>query len=83
MDSPIPSALKRAPHIARLVGLVEKIVTESGNPENFDAARWTARWLSRPSPALGGRRPAELMRTPDGQRVVESIVARMQSGAYS
>src|SRR5438093_2244211 len=51
--------------IARLVGQVETIVRESGNREGFDAAKWVARWLDRPQPALGGRRPAELMDTVD------------------
>jgi uncharacterized protein (DUF2384 family) len=83
MHSPLPEDKERAPSVARLVRLVEKIVAESGNLENFDAARWTERWLDRPNAALGGRLPAELMQTEDGRQVVESIVARMQSGAYS
>lgn len=69
--------------IARVVGLVAKIVAESGSPETFDAAGWTARWLDRPNPAVGGRAPGDLMATTDGRQVVESLVARMQSGAYS
>jgi putative toxin-antitoxin system antitoxin component (TIGR02293 family) len=69
--------------MARLVGQVQAMVEESGNPDGFDAAGWVARWLERPLPALGGQRPAELMDTPEGQSLVSDVVARMQSGAYS
>lgn len=69
--------------MARLIGQVEAMVNESGNPESFDAATWVARWLERPMPALGGQRPAEFMDTPDGQALVSNMVARMQSGAYA
>lgn len=68
---------------ARLVGQVETIVRESGNPEGFDAAKWTAAWLDRSHAALGGKRPAELMDTADGRGIVSDLVARMQSGAYT
>ena len=69
--------------IARLVGQVDTMVKESGNPEGFDAAKWVAAWLDRPQPALGGGRPAELMDTADGRSIVSDLVARMQSGAYA
>lgn len=69
--------------MARLVGQVQAMVEESGNPQGFNAAEWVARWLERPLPALGGRRPADLMDTPEGQGLVAQLAARMQSGAYS
>jgi putative toxin-antitoxin system antitoxin component (TIGR02293 family) len=69
--------------IARLIHQVDTIVTESGNAEGFDAAKWVARWLDRPHPALGGRRPAELMDTADGRSLVADLVAQMQSAAYA
>lgn len=68
--------------MARLIGQVQAMVEESGDPEGFDAALWVARWLERPLPALG-RCPAEFMDTHDGQRLVSDLVARMQSGTYS
>ena len=49
--------------IARLVGQAQSVVNESGNRDGFDAAKWTASWLAQPLPALGGKRPAELMDT--------------------
>ncbi|AKJ28349.1 antitoxin Xre-like helix-turn-helix domain-containing protein [Caldimonas brevitalea] len=69
--------------LSRLVGQVQAMVEESGNPEGFNAAEWVAGWLERPLPALGGQRPAELMDTPEGQGIVAQLIARMQSGAYS
>lgn len=69
--------------MARLVGLVAKIVSESGNADDVEVARWTARWLDRPNPALGGRLPGELMDTADGRQMVASLITRMQSCAYS
>ena len=69
--------------LARLVGQVEQMVQESGNPDGFDAGRWVAAFLDAPSPALGDRRPRDLMRTSDGRTVVSTLVAQMQSGAYA
>ena len=69
--------------MASLIGQVQTMIEESGNPEGFNAAEWVARWMDRPLPALDGQRPAELMDTSDGQALVSNIVARMQSGAYS
>lgn len=69
--------------MARLVGQVDAIVRQSGDPQGFDAARWVAAWLDRPHAALGGRRPAELMDTADGRSLVSDLIARMQSGAYA
>ena len=69
--------------IARLVGLVEQVVAESGRPEGFDAATWTAGWLAQPVAALGGKTPGGFMDTADGRELVASLIAQMQSGAYA
>lgn len=69
--------------LARLVGQVEAMVQESGDPAGFDAARWVSAWLHQPNPALGERRPIELMDTVTGQELVSGLLARMQSGAYA
>jgi putative toxin-antitoxin system antitoxin component (TIGR02293 family) len=74
---------ERVVGVARLVGQVQQVVRESGNPEGFEAPRWVAAWLRRPVPALGGARPAELMDTSEGREIVSSLVAQMQSGAYA
>ena len=69
--------------IARLVGLIEQVVAESGSPENFDAATWTAGWLSQPVAALGGKSPGAFLDTADGRDLVSGLIAQMQSGAYA
>jgi putative toxin-antitoxin system antitoxin component (TIGR02293 family) len=69
--------------LARLIGQVQAMVEESGDPAGFDAREWTARWLSEPLPALGGARPLDLMDTMEGQSLVAETLARVQSGAYA
>jgi putative toxin-antitoxin system antitoxin component (TIGR02293 family) len=68
---------------AKLIGQVETIIQESGNPEGFDAAHWLKGWISRPLAALGNRRPEEFMDTSDGREMISQVLARGQTGAYS
>lgn len=70
-------------HVSALVALVQRVVDESGDPVGFDARAWTTRWLRRQMPALGGACPAEYMATPDGRALLETVIKRMQSGAYN
>lgn len=51
----------QARFLGELEQLVEKIVRESGSPEGFDARSWLKAWLTRPTPALGGKRPDEFL----------------------
>lgn len=78
-----PDQSERALGMARLVGQVQSMVSESGDPEGFDAAAWLANWLDGPLEALGGRKPAQLLDTSEGQAIVSNLLARMQSGAYA
>lgn len=48
----IPSSV-----IDMLTAQVQKMVDESGNPNEFDSRAWVVDWLHSPIPALGGRRP--------------------------
>lgn len=73
----------RMVEMGRLIGQVTEMVEKSGNAEGFDAAKWVAQWIESPVPALGNRKPAEFLDTSEGQTLVSTIVARMQSGAYS
>lgn len=76
-----PAETERVLGIARLIGQVQAMVEESGNPRGFDAAAWVARWLTEALPALGGRRPLDLLDTMEGQALVANTLARIQSGA--
>jgi putative toxin-antitoxin system antitoxin component (TIGR02293 family) len=78
-----PDESERVIGVARLVGQVEAMVQQSGEPEGFDAASWLSRWLQEPVPALGGARPVDLMDTMEGQGLVSTILSQMQSGAYA
>jgi putative toxin-antitoxin system antitoxin component (TIGR02293 family) len=69
--------------VAKLIGQVQAMVEESGDPTDFDAEKWVSRWLTEPVPALGGQRPMDLLDTMEGQALVSETLARMQSGAYA
>ncbi len=68
---------------AKLVGQLEAMIEESGDPTDFDAAAWLARWLTEPLPAFGGTRPADLMDTMEGQNLVSAALAKLQTGTYA
>lgn len=72
--------------MAKLIGQVEAMLEESGDPEltqDFDAARWLAHWMEEPVPALGGATPADYMDTIEGQEMISRLLATMQTGAYA
>ena len=69
--------------MARLVAQLQSIVEESGDPQGFDAPAWLSRWLREPLPALGGQQPLDLLDTMEGQALVASVLAKLQSGAYA
>lgn len=69
--------------IAKLVGQLEAMIDESGDPGGFDAPAWLSRWLRDPLPAFGGTRPLDLRETMEGQALVSKALARMQTGVYA
>lgn len=78
------SGARAALGIARLLGMARDIVANSTAPEaeDFDAAKWLGQWLETPQPALGGRKPAQLIDTPTGLEVVARLLGAIESGAY-
>lgn len=70
--------------LAKLLGIAWEIVQNSTAPaaRDFDAAKWLGQWLERPQPALGGRKPADLIDTPTGLDVVARLLGSIESGAY-
>lgn len=74
---------ERVVGFARLVGQLEVMIGESGDPAGFDARAWMARWLTEPLPALGGVCPVELMDTMEGQGLVSAALEKIGSGAYA
>lgn len=69
--------------VAKLIGQLQAMIDESGDPEGFDAAAWMSRWLKEPLPAIGGQCPVDLLDTMEGQALIGTMLARLQSGAYS
>lgn len=70
--------------LARLLALANEIVEDSTSSEarKFDTARWLGQWIERPQPALGGRKPSELLDTPTGVSMVTRLLGAIRSGAY-
>ncbi len=69
--------------VQALIGQVEHMVRESGDPGGFDAAKWLSEWLRTAVPALGGNTPAGYLDTIEGQKLVSNLLAMGQSGAYA
>lgn len=70
--------------MARLLAKAQAIVGNSTSPaaRGFDAGKWLGQWIELPQPALGGRRPAELIGTPTGAEIVSRLLGAIESGAY-
>lgn len=66
-----------------MIGQVETMVAESGDPAGFNASHWLGQWMSMPMPSLGGRTPASYFDTVEGQKLVVQLLAMVQSGAYT
>ena len=68
----------------KLLGMAQSIVENSTAPQarEFDTAKWLGQWIERPQPALGGKRPAELLDTPTGIDMVSRVLGAIESGAY-
>src|SRR6185503_11174412 len=51
--------------MAKLIAKVGEMAANSPAPEakDFDAAKWLGRWIDIAQPALGGRKPSELLDT--------------------
>jgi putative toxin-antitoxin system antitoxin component (TIGR02293 family) len=77
-------ANRRALNLLRLLAHARDILKDSTAPgaARFDAARWLGRWIETPQPALGGRKPAELLDTEVGASMVDRALGAMRSGAY-
>ena len=66
-----------------LVKVGENMLPEDADAQSFDAARWVARWLEEPQPALHGETPASFLDTADGRRLVRKLLGQMETGAYA
>ncbi|EHL23194.1 hypothetical protein KYG_08925 [Acidovorax sp. NO-1] len=69
--------------ITSLTALVQRMVDESGNPQGFDARAWLDHWLVSAVPALGGRRPLDVLKEPAGLDLLRGVLLNAQSGTFS
>lgn len=84
-DEPIAGAGGQAAlGLARLLAIAKKIVENSTAAEakGFDTAKWLGEWIELPQPALGGRKPADIIKTPTGLEMVARVLGAIESGAY-
>lgn len=70
--------------LVKLLGQAEAMAAGStaADAAEFDAARWLGRWIETAQPALGGKKPADLLDTPTGLDMVSRLLGSIQSGAY-
>lgn len=70
--------------LVKLLGIAQGIVGNStaSRARGFDTAAWLGSWIERPQPALGGRKPADVVDTPTGVDVVARLLGSVESGAY-
>ncbi|MCW1431734.1 MbcA/ParS/Xre antitoxin family protein [Novosphingobium sp. JCM 18896] len=69
--------------LVKLVGQVQAMVEEAGDPEGFDAAEWLSDWLRRPLPAFGGVKPIAYLDTMEGQALISRTLGQMLAGVYA
>ena len=84
-NTPIAGAAgQSALGMVRLLGIAKDIVGRSDAAEarNFDTAKWLGRWIERPQPSLGGRKPADVLDTPTGVDTVVKLLGALESGVY-
>ena len=70
--------------MVRLLGVANAIVADSTAEaaRGFDTAKWLGRWIEVPQPALGGRKPADVLDTPTGVDTVAKLLGAIESGVY-
>ena len=70
--------------MVKLLGMAQDIVHDSTakQAKDFDSVKWLGLWIEQPQPALGGRKPADLLDTPTGVDMVARVLGAIQSGAY-
>lgn len=69
--------------LMRVVAKLRQLLAESGDPDqtkDFDLGNWVSAWIKEPLSELGGETPAALLRNPEGQRAVETLLERMRGG---
>ena len=72
--------------VARLVGEVDRILAESGDPalmKDFSVVQWVGEWMQAPVGALGFRRPLDYLDNVYSQQIVFQLLGQMQAGTFA
>lgn len=69
---------------AVLLRQLSKMIEDGAHPDakTFDAEGWLADWVQRPQPALGASAPLDLIKTKEGLRQVQRVLASVETGVY-
>ena len=67
---------------AELISTARRIMAESGDSSNFDAASWADKWLAEPLPALGAT-PRDYILAGHDCDLLVNLLLRAQSGSFS
>lgn len=78
-----PEQSERVLGLTALIGMVEEMVEDSGDPTGFDAPTWVSNWLEQRLPALGGRKPVEYLDTIVGQEMLCKLLRQAQGGVFA
>ena len=67
----------------QLLRKAREMKAQSTHPDasSFDVEVWLCGWVKTPQPALGGRRPSELLVTPGGLKATLRLLGSIQSGS--
>ena len=79
-----PICRKFTAAMVKLLCIAQDIVHDSTaeGARDFDTAKWLDHWIELPQPALGGRKPVDLLDTAKGVEAVVHLLGSIQSGAY-
>jgi uncharacterized protein (DUF2384 family) len=69
--------------LQRIVGFVVWMVEYCGDATNFNAGRWTGRWLTAGQPALGGVLAIQYLDTIAGHEALLELLGKNVSGTYA
>jgi putative toxin-antitoxin system antitoxin component (TIGR02293 family) len=75
-------ASERVLGMEKLIGQVQSMVSDFGNPEGFDAGKWFRSWSEEPNPALNSLAPVRFLDTVTGQQHISNLLMAMVYGVY-
>jgi len=75
-ETPQPLSIEQSSRVWRFAEILAHATNVLGSQEEAE------KWLEQPAVGLGYRRPIDLLATPPGTEMVESLLTRMEYGVY-